>query len=876
MSRHRNVKTLRDDDVETYDEAFASSVDDDYTISPNTAEQYIFNPDRVFQQDISLSLINSKPLSFTADDFPTNEDETFHTEHSPGDVSGRIASCQAFDFSGQNVAKVSNQNNNAHASDEVFGNSDLFDSSNFRILNMGVIWKDKLVKNAVPVNKTKTEELDFDLLNRLTSQSSSTQRSFLQPSEFSVNIQDNTSCLKSKPTNFDLLSKTSSLFSSNSSSLKLASATAYNVPVKQFTCTAKLTGYKTPSPLGLIMSSYTTDRSKGFNGMLSRFSHILVRTRSISYNCLFMPRTVSGFAFDIPEPKTFERRSLKPPTKPRGQRNIAAYALCMPQTRPMEGANQTDTSLLNLSLSQKLTISGHYEERVNLLRTPGNNSVTPSKPIDRQCLVSEYSRLHKELTEKQIINLIVMGHVDAGKSTLMGNLLYLLGHVSSKQLAKYQWDAQKLGKASFSYAWILDQTSEERNRGVTMDIAQTSFETKSKRIALMDAPGHKDFVPQVIGGATQADAALLVINATRGEFETGIGAGGQTREHARLARLLGVTHLIVAINKMDTVDWCQLRYDEIQAKISSFLKSMNFSSVVYCPVSGLIGVNLVPQNMLNSSSSSSNIKNSLEKSSNLFTWYSGPSLLELIDSIPPPDRTVDGPFRFVVSDVFKPAGSSVPVVAGRVVSGAVSAGVNAPTSKVICLPSDVRACVKSIRSLCNTRTGQNDTEGDLGGKLLDQIVKYAFAGDQVALMLTDIDPFQTPIPGDLLTDPDNPIQPTTCISAKLLVFSVHQPITRGYPVICYFNCASVAANITKLKSMTHRENKIEKVVRKPRCLLGNCTANVELTFERPICVEVYEKCKPLGRFMLRVSGESIAGGTVTAIITPKKNHLVDL
>ncbi|KAK4474405.1 hypothetical protein MN116_000703 [Schistosoma mekongi] len=739
---------------------------------------------------------------------------------------------------------------------------------------MCVIQKDNLVSNAITVNKTKTEELDFDLLDRLTSQSASTQRSSLQPSESAVNTQDSTSCFKSKQINLDLLSNTSSLFSSNSSSLKLACTAAYNVPVRKFTCTTKLIGYRTPSSLGLIMSSYTADRSKGFNGMLSRFSHILVRTRSISYHCLFVPRTVSGFAFDIPEPKTFERRSSKLPTKPDGQRNTTAYALCIPQTRPMEGANQTDTSLLNLSLSQKLTISSHFEERVNLLRTPGNNSATPSKPIDRQCLVSEYSRLHKELTEKQIINLIVMGHVDAGKSTLMGNLLYSLGHVSSKQLAKYQWDAQKLGKASFSYAWILDQTSEERNRGVTMDIAQTSFETKSKRIALMDAPGHKDFVPQVIGGATQADATLLVINAARGEFETGIGAGGQTREHARLARLLGVTRLIVAINKMDTVDWCQSRYDEIQAQISSFLKSMNFSSVEYCPVSGLIGVNLVPQDLLNSKSS--NTRNSLETSSNLFTWYSGPSLLELIDSIPPPDRTVDGPFRFVVSDVFKPAGSSVPVVAGRVVSGAVSSGVNAPTSKVICLPSDVRACVKSIRSLCNTRTSHNDAEGDLGGKLLDQIVKYAFAGDQVALMLSDIDPSQTPIPGDLLTDPDNPIQPTTCISAKLLVFAVQQPITRGYPVICYFNCASVAANITKLKSMTHRENKIEKVVRKPRCLLGNCTANVELKFERPICVEVYEKCKPLGRFMLRVSGESIAGGTVTAIITPKKNHLVDL
>ncbi|VDQ14545.1 unnamed protein product [Trichobilharzia regenti] len=139
----------------------------------------------------------------------------------------------------------------------------------------------------------------------------------------------------------------------------------------------------------------------------------------------------------------------------------------------------------------------------------------------------------------------------------------------------------------------------------------------------MDAPGHKDFVPQVIGGATQADAALLVINATRGEFETGIGTGGQTREHARLARLLGVSRLIVAVNKMDTVDWCQSRYDEIQSQVSGFLKSMNFSGVVFCPVSGLIGTNLVPQDI-------TSCKNSSESSSKLFQWYSGPCLLDLI------------------------------------------------------------------------------------------------------------------------------------------------------------------------------------------------------------------------------------------------------
>ncbi|CAH8646203.1 unnamed protein product [Schistosoma rodhaini] len=867
MSRHRNVRALYDDDVDTYEEAFASSVDDDYTISPNTSERYIFNPDSVFKQDISVSLTNVKPLSFTAEDFPANDSENFKPEDSPGIVSGRIGSYQAFNFSVPRNNEVTNQNDSVHGSDEVFGNSDLFDSSNFKPLNTSVVGGDKLVDSTVSVNKSRVEELDFELLDRLTSQSPSTQQSFQKPAKTTVSVQDTTSRLKSKSTNLHFLSKTTSLFSSNCSISKLAGITAYDMSTKTVNSTGCLIGYKTPSFFGLLMSSYTANKSKGFDGMLSRFSNIIVRTRSPIYNYLFAPRTVSGFVFDIPEPKTFERCGSKLASvtkKPCSQRKVTAHALGVPQARPTEEVNRADASLLNLSLSQKLTISSHSDERSNFLRTPSNNSATPSKPIDRHSLVNEYSKLHKESAEKQIINLIVMGHVDAGKSTLMGNLLCLLGHVSSKQLAKYQWDAQKLGKASFAYAWILDQTSEERNRGVTMDIAQTSFETKSKRVALMDAPGHKDFVPQVIGGATQADAALLVINATRGEFETGIGAGGQTREHARLARLLGVSRLIVAVNKMDTVEWCQSRFNEIQTQISSFLKSMNFSGVVYCPVSGLVGANLVPQNLSSSS------KNASETSSNLFTWYTGPSLLELIDSIPPPERTVDGPFRFVVSDIFKPAGSSVPMVAGRVISGAISSGVNIPTSKVICLPSDVRTCVKSIRSLCNTRTSQNDAEGDLGGKLLDQVVKFAFSGDQVALMLTDIDPFQSLIPGDLLTDPDNPIQPSTCISAKLLVFSIQQPITKGYPVIYYYNCANVAATITKLKCMTHRENKIEKVVRKPRCLLGNCTANVELTFERPICIEVYEKCKPLGRFMLRVGGESIAGGTVTKIIPSKK------
>ncbi|VDP84486.1 unnamed protein product [Echinostoma caproni] len=298
---------------------------------------------------------------------------------------------------------------------------------------------------------------------------------------------------------------------------------------------------------------------------------------------------------------------------------------------------------------------------------------------------------------------------------------------------------------------------------------------------------------------------------------------------------------------------------------------MNITGIEFCPVSGLLGINMVPKSI---SKAEKQTEDSGEAA--LFSWYHGPCLLDMIDSLPSPDRTVDGPFRFVVSDIFKPAGLGVPAVAGRVLSGGVSSGLNVATSRVFCQPSGLPATVKSIRSLCAVRSGAENAEGDSSGGLLDQVVKSAFAGDQVALILNGIDPFQSLVPGDVIADPDNPVPLASRISAKVLVFAVPQPITQGYPVIFYYHCTSVGAHITKLRSMTHRENKVEKTVKKPRCLLGNCTADVEITLERPVCLEVYERCKPLGRFMLRVNGESVAGGTVTAVLPPKRNRLVDL
>lgn len=186
---------------------------------------------------------------------------------------------------------------------------------------------------------------------------------------------------------------------------------------------------------------------------------------------------------------------------------------------------------------------------------------------------------------------------------------------------KYEQESKKAGKASFAYAWVLDETGEERERGVTMDVGMTKFETTTKVITLMDAPGHKDFIPNMITGAAQADVAVLVVDASRGEFEAGFETGGQTREHGLLVRSLGVTQLAVAVNKMDQVNWQQERFQEITGKLGHFLKQAGFkeSDVAFIPTSGLSGENLITRS----------------KSSELTKWYKGLCLLEQIDSFKP-------------------------------------------------------------------------------------------------------------------------------------------------------------------------------------------------------------------------------------------------
>ncbi|XP_073975053.1 translation elongation factor EF-1alpha (GTPase) HBS1 isoform X2 [Rhodnius prolixus] len=426
---------------------------------------------------------------------------------------------------------------------------------------------------------------------------------------------------------------------------------------------------------------------------------------------------------------------------------------------------------------------------------------------------------------KEQLHMVVTGHVDAGKSTLMGHLLFKLGHVSSKTMHKYEQESKKLGKQSFIYAWILDETGEERSRGITMDVGQSKFETKNKIVTLLDAPGHKDFIPNMITGAAQADVALLVVDSTRGEFETGFESGGQTREHALLVRSLGVNQLCVVINKLDTVDWSEERFLEISVKMGTFLKQAGFKEkdVTFVPCSGLTGENLIE-------------RSSCEK---LLKWYKGPTLLEVIDKFKCPERPVSKPLRVSVNDIYKGTGSGF-CVSGRVESGMVQVG-----DKVLVQPQNELALIKAIT--------------------IDELPSQkAFAGDYISLTLANFDQQNIAI-GYILSDPAFPTAVSSKFESRVVVFNTSVPITRGYPVVLHMQSLSEQAVISKLVAQLNKSTG-DIVKQRPRCLLKNSSAMVIIETSKPVCIELYRDMKELGRFMLRVSGVTIAAGVITKIM----------
>ena len=260
--------------------------------------------------------------------------------------------------------------------------------------------------------------------------------------------------------------------------------------------------------------------------------------------------------------------------------------------------------------------------------------------------------------EKDRLNLVVIGHVDSGKSTSTGHLIYKCGGIDARTIEKFEKEALEMGKSSFKYAWVLDKLKAERERGITIDIALWKFESTKRIFTIIDAPGHRDFIKNMITGTSQADAAVLMIASGRGEFEAGFSTDGQTREHALLAQTMGVKEMVVAINKMDDPStlYSQARYEEIKAELSSYLKKVGYNpaKIEFIPISGWVGDNMI------------------ERSENM-PWYKWPILLDALDNIPTPKRPTDKPLRLPLQDVYKIGGiGTVPV--GRVETGSLKPG----------------------------------------------------------------------------------------------------------------------------------------------------------------------------------------------------------
>ncbi|MFX1562224.1 MAG: translation elongation factor EF-1 subunit alpha [Promethearchaeota archaeon] len=429
--------------------------------------------------------------------------------------------------------------------------------------------------------------------------------------------------------------------------------------------------------------------------------------------------------------------------------------------------------------------------------------------------------------KKPHINLLICGHVDHGKSTMMGHVLFLAGALSKQEMAKIEKLAQDADKPSFKFAYVMDRLKEERERGLTIDLAFRRFDTPKHYFTIIDAPGHADFVKNLITGASQADAAILVVSARKGEFEAGVSAGGQTREHAFLARTLGIEQIVVAVNKMDdsTPAWSKDRYEEIKAEVKSLLEGAQFdtSKVHFIPVSAWTGDSLV------------------EPSKNM-SWYTGPTLMAALDEFTLPPKPVDKPLRVPVQDVYTITGvGTVPV--GRIETGKLKVG-----DKVIFMPPAVEGEVKTI-------------------EMHHERMESAEPGDNIGFNVRGIGKDDVRR-GDVMGHVSNPPKVASDFVGQIIVIYHPRAIAVGYTPVVHAHTAQVAAVFTEIISKIDSRTG-ETVQEKPDFIKQGDSALVRLTPVQPLCLETFADMKQLGRFAVRDSGRTVAVGVVRKI-TEKK------
>jgi len=449
--------------------------------------------------------------------------------------------------------------------------------------------------------------------------------------------------------------------------------------------------------------------------------------------------------------------------------------------------------------------------------------------------------------EKVHINIVVIGHVDSGKSTTTGHLIYKCGGIDKRVIEKFEKEAQEMGKGSFKYAWVLDKLKAERERGITIDIALWKFQTENYYVTIIDAPGHRDFIKNMITGTSQADCGVLIVAAGTGEFEAGISKDGQTREHALLAYTLGVKQLIVGVNKMDTTTpspYSETRFLEIKKEVSGYIKKIGYNpkEVIFCPISGWHGDNM------------------LEKSEKMTWWTAGYgdgkkekgwskdvkgavttgfTLIDALDAIVPPQRPTDKPLRLPLQDVYKIGGiGTVPV-------GRVETGVIKPGMVVAFAPANVTTEVKSV-------------------EMHHESLPEALPGDNVGFNVKNVSVKEIRR-GNVASDSKNdPAKECKNFNAQVIVLNHPGEIKNGYAPVMDCHTAHIACKFEEiLKKCDRRSGKELEAF--PKCIKNGDAAIVEMAPSKPMSVEAFSDYPPLGRFAVRDMRQTVAVGVIKAV-----------
>lgn len=426
-------------------------------------------------------------------------------------------------------------------------------------------------------------------------------------------------------------------------------------------------------------------------------------------------------------------------------------------------------------------------------------------------------------SKKPHMNLVVVGHVDNGKSTIVGHLLVDMGVIDQRTIDAFAKESEATGKGdTFKYAWVLDSIKDERERGITIDLAFQKFETAKYFYTLIDAPGHRDFIKNMITGASEADVAILVVSTKSGETEAATDPGGQAREHAFLSRTLGVGQMTVALNKMDDSNYSEARFKEVKETVEKMLRLVGYNTakIIFVPVSGWKGDNLV------------------KKSENM-PWYKGPTLADALDMFEPPEKPTGKPLRIPIQDVYTITG------VGTVPVGRVETGVLRANDKVIVMPSGVTGEVKSIET--------HHTQ-----------MESAEAGDNIGFNLRGVDK-KSIKRGDVIGPVNNPPAVAKEFEAQIIV--IHHPtaMAPGYTPVLHAHTAQVAATLSEFVAKIDPKTG-GATEDKPKFLKTGDAAIVRIKPVRPLAIETFKEFPEIGRFALRDMGTTIAAGVVKAII----------